>query len=203
MHALITGRSLIVLLGLLVLFAAACSSSDSEGAEDIPTATPTEAGVSDEADAESADSADPADSLDPAELPTTDPEIALQGIDTESAPPDGYCEISGYLNSAEMSAEYEVAVTGGPGSDEAIAGINLRFADLERLAPEGLADDAAAVGAVINQYLTEVSTAVEEDDFVDVTQLEEDFQAVADSGGRLNAYDEVVCGNAAPGSSGT
>ena len=39
--------------------------------------------------------------------------------------------------------------------------------------------------------------------FYNLTEAEERFLAISEAAGRLNAYDEVVCGNAAPGAIGS
>lgn len=181
----------------ILLVAAACSSGDDEAAEPETQASPTE-----EVATPSAGTEAPSESTDPdsLEIPTVDVETALEDVDTTAPPPEGYCDASTYFASAAFGEEFQEFLNGGAGSEQARANIDQQMMDLVDLAPPDLAEDARLVTAVVTDYVEQVSEAVATDDFVDATALQERFAEVAESGERLAAYDEVVCGNPPPGS---
>ena len=200
-------QSRALLLGVaaltVILLAAACSSSSSDDAADTPDeieAVPEEStttSTTPEADAGTDDS--DGSTVDPQAIPTIDVEAALAGIDTETPPDPEFCVLSDYLDSDEWSADFEVAIGGGDAGQEAIEALSDHFDRMYEVAPDDLKDDVEKVADTILNYLDAVAEAVDTDDFVNATELQEAFAEIQDSGARLGAYDMVVCGNVEPG----
>jgi hypothetical protein len=187
---------LILVLVALVFAVAACSRSDdgeSAEVEATPTAEPTETSTTE------SDAGEEESSTEPRELPTIDVEAALEGIDTDTPPDPVYCVMSDYLDSDEWDENFNVAISGGATGAAAIADIAAHFEAMEAIAPDDLKEDVVNVGDAMNDYLTAVAEAVDTDDFVDATALQERFAEIQQSGARLGAYDQVVCGNVARG----